>query len=149
MQPPAPQNLHVVARFTDGSVLKGTTRDFSPNKPDFHIYPDGDLRGKVVKVPLARLKAVFFVKSLAGNKDHVEGMSLPEGQGQGRPVRVTFKDNEVLVGFTVGYAPGRPGFFFNPGDRDSNNARVFVVAAAVARVEFLTSLQSAGPARSA
>ena len=149
MLPQNPQNLHVVARFTDGTLLKGTTRDFSPNKPDFHIYPDGDLRGKVVKVPLTRLKAVFFVKSLEGNKDHVEGTEIAGSQGQGRPVRVTFKDNEILVGFTVGYAPGRPGFFFVPGDRASNNARVFVVAAAVSRVEFLTNLQSAGPAPSA
>ena len=57
-------NLHVVARLTDGGMLKGTTRDFSPNKPDFHVYPGGDLRASAVKVSLARLKAVFFVKTL-------------------------------------------------------------------------------------
>src|SRR5262245_29340387 len=103
--------LHVVARFTDGTMLKGTTRDFSPNKPDFHVYAGGDLAAKAVKVPLARLKAVFFVKTLEGNKDHVDAGEAPGQQGQGRRIRVMFKDGENLVGFTVAYAPDRPGFF--------------------------------------
>ena len=131
--------LHVVARFADGTMLKGTTRDFSANKPDFHVFPDGDLKVKAVKVPLARLKAVFFVKTLAGNKDHVDGTDLNSLQGQGRPMRVVFKDGEALLGFTVGYAPDRPGFFLVPCDPLGNNNRVFVVRAAVAKVEFLTA----------
>jgi len=144
-----PTDLNVVARFTDGVMLKGTTRDFSPNKPDFHVYSSGDLRAKAVKVPLARLKAVFFVKTLEGDKDHVEGTEAPDTQGQGRPLRVTFKDGEVLVGFTVGYAPDRPGFFFVPCDPESNNLRIFVIRSAVAKVEFLTRAQLDERTRSA
>ena len=135
--------LHVVARFADGAMLKGTTRDFSPNKPDFHVYPDGDLRAGTVKVQMARLKAVFFVKTLEGDKGHVEDNSAPDGQPQGRTIRVTFKDGEVLMGTTAGYAPDRPGFFFVPFDKQSNNLRVFVVRAAVAKVEFLPGIRSA------
>src|SRR5688572_11086748 len=140
-------SLRVVARFTDGQMLKGTTRDFSANKPDFHVYPEGNLRATPVKVPLTLLKAVFFVKTLEGNKDHVEASDLPDNQGQGRRLRVTFKDNEALVGFTVGYTPNRPGFFLLPGDPGSNNLRIFVVGSAVAKVEFLTGTQSGDPPR--
>ena len=129
-------SLHVVARFTDGGMLKGTTRDFSPNKSDFHVYADGDLRTKAVKVSLDRLKAVFFVKSLEGNRDHVESSDGSAGQGKGRRIRVVFKDGEALIGFTVGYAPDRPGFFLVPCDLQSNNQRVFVVRSAVSKVEF-------------
>ena len=138
-------SLHVVARYIDGAMLKGTTRDFSPNKPDFHIYPDGNLRTSAVKVSLARLKAVFFVKSLEGNKDHVEGGQAPGPQGLGRRIRVIFKDGEILMGSTVGYAPDRPGFFFLPSDPQSNNLRIFVVRSAVAKVEFLTGAQAGRP----
>lgn len=136
-------SLHVVARFTDGGMLKGTTRDFSPNKPDFHVSPDGDLRSNAMKVPLAKLKAVFFVKTLEGNKDHVEATGAREGQGQGRRLKVIFKDGEILMGSTVGYAPDRPGFFLVPCDTESNNLRVFVVRSAVAKVEFLAGAQQA------
>ena len=31
----------VVARFQDGRTLKGTTRDFGPNKQRFHLFPWG------------------------------------------------------------------------------------------------------------
>jgi hypothetical protein len=137
-------SLNVVARFTDGGMLKGTTRDFSANKPDFHVYPDGNVNAKAVKVPVARLKAVFFVKSLEGNKEHVEAHDA-SGQGQGRRLKVIFKDGEILTGFTVGYAPDRPGFFLVPVDAGSNNLRIFVVRSAVAKVEFPAGAQPAQP----
>ena len=31
----------VVARFLDGRVMKGTTEDFLPNRPRFHLRPTG------------------------------------------------------------------------------------------------------------
>ncbi len=108
---------------------------------DFHIHPEGDARGAAVKIPLADLKAVFFVKTLEGDKAHVERLDLAGASGQGRPVRVAFKDGEVIAGFTVGYAPDRPGFFVIPVDPTSNNVRIFVVRAAVAKVEFLSALE--------
>jgi len=53
-----------------------------------------------------------------------------------------------LMGFTVGYAPDRPGFFFVPCDPESNNLRIFVIRAAVAKVEFLTGAQPGERSRS-
>jgi uncharacterized protein DUF6982 len=147
MNAPTAAPLHVVARFLDGSVLKGTTRDFAPNRPEFHVIPDGS--AQAMKVQHAALKAVFFVKSLTGNKDHVEAQDLENARGQGRRVQVTFKDGEVVSGYTVGYAPDRPGFFVIPIDPRSNNLRVFVVNAAVARVDFVAArpIAAAGGAR--
>jgi hypothetical protein len=131
--------LRVVARFVDGRLLKGTTRDFSAGKPVFHVFQDEDMKSPPIRVLLADLKAVYFVRSLTGDKDHHERLDLDASRGQGRPLRVTFHDGEVSMGFTVGYAPDRPGFFLVPVDPDSNNLRVFVVRKAVAKVEFLTA----------
>ena len=130
-------NLLVVARFVNGRILKGTTRDFSPQRPSFHLHPEGDARAGAVQVPLVELKAAFFVRSLEGDRDHVEEMDFLDKGTQGRRVRVTFKDSETLVGTTVGYTPDRAGFFLLPADPESNNLRVFVVSASVSKVEFL------------
>ena len=56
----------------------------------------------------------------------VEGVT-----GQGRKIRVTFEDGEVLAGFCMGYSPDRLGFFVVPADTSGNNNRVFVVNAGV------------------
>ena len=33
------ETLRVVARFCDGRMLKGTTQDFKPASPRFHLAP--------------------------------------------------------------------------------------------------------------
>lgn len=131
--------LRVVARFSDGRMLKGTTRDFSASKPVFHVIPDGDHKAAATRVSVADLKAVYFVKTLEGRKDHVERLDPDASRSPGRPLRVIFRDGEVALGFTVGYHADRPGFFLVPVDPDSNNLRVFVVRAATAKVEFLST----------
>ncbi|HET6277361.1 MAG TPA: hypothetical protein VFG08_01110 [Candidatus Polarisedimenticolia bacterium] len=130
-------HLLVVARCQDGRTLKGTTRDFSPLRAEFHLHPEGDGGAPAVKILVASLKAVFFVRTLEGDGSHVDGADFQHAKAQGRRIRVTFKDGEVMAGSTVGYAPNRPGFFFIPADPDSNNLRAFIVSQAVARVEFL------------
>lgn len=136
MTAPTAAPLNVVARFLDGKVLKGTTRDFVPTRGEFHVLPDGNERAPV-KVALASLKAIFFVKSFIGSKEHVENKDVAQARGTGRRVLVTFKDGETVAGFTVGYAADRPGFFVIPSDPASNNLRVFVVNASVDRVDFI------------
>jgi hypothetical protein len=43
--------------------------------------------------------------------------SFPDGQRiNGRKVKVSFKDGEVLIGSTMGYDPKREGFFLFPPD---------------------------------
>ena len=140
-------SLLVVARFVDGRILKGTTRDFSPQRPSFHLHPEGDARGGAVQVPIVELKAAFFVKSLEGDRDHVEDLDFIDRSSQGRRVRVIFKDGETLVGTTVGYAPDRAGFFLVPADPKSNNLRIFVVSASVSKVDRLPIEQKARAAK--
>jgi hypothetical protein len=126
----------IVARFADGRLMKGTTQDFAPAKEAFHVIgSEGGARP--VKVLLADLKAVFFVRSLVGNPSYDEVKAFG-GSVTGRKVQVTFKDGETLVGSTQGYQPDRPGFFLVPADPQSNNERIFVVAKAVDKIGFLS-----------
>ena len=127
----------VVARFLDGTTLKGQTNDFLPTKNLFHISPDGAGGGaKPQEVKVPDLKALYFVRSLDGNPDH-QKTNYFLAPMPGRRVQVTFKDGEVLVGTTQGYQPDRLGFFLLPADSRSNNERCFVVAAAAVSISFV------------
>jgi len=50
----------------------------------------------------------------------------------------TFKDGEVIVGFTTAYSAERQGWFLLPADEGSNNLRIFVVNVAIADVQFMS-----------
>ncbi|MBP2679254.1 MAG: hypothetical protein H6Q82_2319 [Deltaproteobacteria bacterium] len=129
----------IVARFRDGRTLKGTTQNFFPNKPNFHVIRHGGTGpGDVVEVSIEDLKAIFFVKDFQGNVKHVERKKLAPGdRPQGRLMEVTCKDGELIVGTTTGYDPKRPGFFLFPIDPSANNVRVYVVASAVRTARFV------------
>jgi len=126
----------IVARFTDGKTLKETTHDFAPDKDIFHVYVDGDESKPAATIRVNALKAVFFVKTYQGNRYHVEDKSFRPGNEPGRRIKVTFKDKEEIAGFSTGSLAGRVGFFVLPTDPASNNARIFIVHAAVAKKEF-------------
>ncbi len=136
----------VVARFLDGRTIKGTTRDFGPNKDLFHLFPWGEEGDQALDIIIGALKAIFFVKSYEGNSKHVEDNSFGSAKGQGRRILVHFKDGEVLGGFTMGYNPKSQGFFLTPADPDSNNIRAYIVNAAVNKVETVTGVPTAGQA---
>lgn len=127
----------VVARFLDGRVLKGTTHDFAPQKPVFHLYAWGEEAARGVAIPVGALKALFFVRSYDGNPKHAEKKSFDGVKGQGRRVLVTFTDGETLAGFTTTFSPGKQGWFLVPVDSDSNNSRIYVVATAVRKIEWV------------
>ena len=130
---------HVVARFQNGQTAKGLTNDFLPAKSVFHLLPEGSSpAAKPVEVNVAELKALFFVRDLAGDQSHKKTNAFdPNKPPMGRKMRVEFKDGEILVGTTQGYQPDRPGFFLVPADAQSNNERCFVVIAATKAVAFL------------
>jgi hypothetical protein len=129
----------IVARYRDRRTLKGTTQNFFPNKPVFHVNRLGGTGpGEVIEVKLEDLKAIFFVRDFTGNAKHVERKELSPGdRPQGRLMEVTCKDGEVIVGTTTGYDPKRSGFFLFPIDPSANNLRVYVVAGAVRTARFL------------
>ena len=130
----------VVVHSLAGKLLKGTTQDFFPNRPTFHVIPvDG---GAAMEVRVKQLKAVFFVKDFVGDRTRrdVRGfISAPTETAQGKKLAVRFKDGELFCGYSLSYSPERDGFFMFPADAGSNNIRVFVVTSATAEVK-------AGPA---
>ena len=128
----------VIARFTDGRLLKGFTNDFNPNKDAFHLSEDGATQAAPQKIRRDDLKALFFVKDFAGNPKHEEKKDFdPNRAHTGRRIRVEFRDGEVLIGTTLGYQKGRPGLFLESVDAESNIERCYVVIAATKDVQFV------------
>lgn len=134
--PGAGDNNLVVARYRNGLVVKGSTRDFFPERPVFHVMPKG--AAQAVPIKTAELKAVFFVKDLLGNRLRHKNRRFPatdQGPNLGRRIAVVFEDGELLVGHSQTYSPERPGFFVFPLDPQGNNARVYVLRAATKQVK--------------
>jgi hypothetical protein len=129
----------VVARFADGRMLKGMTADFFPGKDVFHVAAaEAPLGATPVEVRTKDLKALFFVKDLVGDPQRVEKKEFdPAHPRAGRRIRVAFKDGEILLGTTTGYQPGRPGFFLEPADPESNIERCYVVVEAAEDISFV------------
>ena len=126
----------IVAHARDGKLIKGTTRDFFPNRPHFHIQPvEG---GEPVEVRCKNLKAAFFVKDFAGDssrQDPVGFLASPAETKQGMKIAVRFKDGELLCGYSLTFSADREGFFMFPADPRSNNIRIYVMTAATAEVK--------------
>lgn len=63
------QQNKVVIQLKNGTVRKGITSDFLPNKARFHFTCTD---GSTEAVDVDTLKALFFVKDIEGNKDYKE-----------------------------------------------------------------------------
>lgn len=140
---PQNQSLKVVARYRTGAVLKGTSQDFTNMRPTFHLLPEDGSPARIVK--LKDLKAVFFVRDLAGdpNREHIAGfIQAPMETVQGKKIAVLFQDGELLCGYTHSWTPDREGFFLIPCDMEGNNLRIYVISAAAQQTK-------AGPAAEA
>lgn len=124
----------VVARYIDGRVIKGVSSDINPKRPFCHIRTENGNQS----VKLLDLKALFFVKDLVGNAKRDDGDTLETGdprQPGARHIEVEFGDGERIVGLTVGYPPQGPFFYMLPVDNQSNNVRILVNKAAIARMD--------------
>lgn len=124
----------VVVHIPGGTLLKGVTNNFFPNKDRFHLT-DKDT-GEIHEVPFTGLKAVFFVKGFEGDRTYKERTDV-ERTGFGKKIQVDFNDGEILVGYSQGFTPNRPGFFVFPVDPESNNDRIYVLTAATRSIRFL------------
>ena len=123
--------MKIVAHFVDGSLVKGTTTDFSQSRDSFHVREHSS--GENREIRTSSLKAIFFVKSFDGDKKRIERTDA-ERTGYGKKIRVRFKDGETLFGYTTAYSPGRPAFFLFPADAASNNERIFVLEHATEQI---------------
>ena len=129
----------VVARYTNGTMVKGFIQNFSPNRDWFYLTPADKSSGGAIQVFVKRLKAIFIVRDFNGNPEYDERKKYIEGQNpSGVKLEITFTDGEVMVGSaSLGYDPKRLGNFIIPADPNSNNIRVFVVSAAAKSVRQL------------
>ena len=127
----------VVVHFRDGKIIKGYAYDFNPSKETFHLT-DFQNANQTTEVSISLMKAVFFVKTFEGDKDHPnpEDFSMENlNNTSGLRVKVTFFDGELMYGTTHGYSPERTGFFVFPADKTINNERVFVIKESTVAVE--------------
>jgi len=122
----------IVLHFEDNRVLKGYTHDFTPMRERFHLISENEPdEGNVHEVHCSDLKAVFFVKTLDGNRDYIEKKDFGDVDAvglRGLKVKVEFPDGEVIRGTSFGYSRSRKGFFVVPVDPESNNERIYVIA---------------------
>lgn len=126
----------VVIRYRNGRLVKGETGDFAPNRDSFTLTQkrEGALP-ESTKVKLEDLKAIFFVRSHEGSKDHME-RKLHEPEGKiGKRLLVTFEDGETIRGTTLGTTLTPHGFLLFPADPQSNNKRIFILRGAVKRIQ--------------
>jgi hypothetical protein len=130
----------IVVHEKSGNVLKGTTADFLPKRPLFHLAVGGMHGKEMKKIFVDHLKAIFFVKDFGGDKDYKEAKG-PDGlAGSGKKIRVVFKDGEMVSGYTHAINMEQPGFFLVPADQKSNNERIFIVFSSLSTLEVDGSL---------
>jgi hypothetical protein len=128
--------VKVVARYVNGTLVKGFTQDFFPNKDRFHVTPADTQPGGTIEIFVKRLKAVFVVRDFQGDPYYNERKDFVKGESaSGLKLELTFSDGEILAGSALlGYDPKRQGNFLVPADQMSNNTRVFAVSSAVKSV---------------
>jgi len=131
--PPAKTVVH----YRDGRILKGFTRDFAPHRETFELAADDSAEAQIEEIWAPDLKAVFFVRDFAGNRDRVDRKDFdPDHPVAGQRLQVRFQDGEEMVGTAQDYDPLRKGFFFVPADPQSNIVRCYVVVAATREITF-------------
>ncbi|MFH1783518.1 MAG: hypothetical protein ABH868_01265 [bacterium] len=128
----------VVIHREDKTVIKGFTYDFAHGKDILHVTTSDDKgQNSTVEVSLDNIKALFFVKDLAGNKEYEEKKSTEFSAPGAKKIRIKFGDGEVMVGSTITYNSKRKGFFITPSDANSNNIRAYIPLKALSNVEII------------
>jgi len=123
----------IVIHYLDGRLLRGYGKFFFSGQDSLRIL---DLKRRPVRVPLAEVKAVFFVRKLRGRRDYHETKRFSSRSPMfGRKVEIRFRDGEVLRGRALDYRPEDRGFYLKPSDPGSNNEMVFVPVTALKRVK--------------
>lgn len=132
------QRNKVVVHYSDGTLLKGYTHDFLPDKALFHVNTALEPGvGTTHEVKLSDLKAVFFVKTIDGNPAYRERNVFEDVNAKalhGIKIKVVFRDGETVRGISMGYSKTKKGFFVLPVDLQSNNERIFVVTGATTEI---------------
>lgn len=123
----------IIAKFKDGSILKGYSNDFNPDRETCHFKL---LNGKTMLIDIDKLKALFFVKNFQGDKNRKDKYKDVRPWG-GFKIRVVFIDDEVIEGYTPHHSVDEQGFYVMPADMQGNNEQIFVFTTATKEVTFL------------
>jgi len=129
LPPEAQSHPKVVARFLDGRVVKGFALEFRPSQREILLMPRAAADPQTsVRIHLADLKALFFVKDFDGDPAWQQSADADRSSLLGQKACVRFRDGELLRGTTPSRDLGGAGFFLVPMDPRGNNRRVYVVA---------------------
>ena len=79
-------DMKVVARYNDGQLVKGYVRDFTGDGDS--VVVEEAATGNGLTVQLDELKALFYVKSFEGSRNHRERKIYSPGQKKGRKALV-------------------------------------------------------------
>jgi uncharacterized membrane protein len=129
----------IVAHLIDGTIVKGTSLDVDPKRPNCHLRPEA---GEAIEVALADVKALFFVKSWSGESGRNDAKQPVTGDSRllgAKLVRVVFADGEEIVGLMNRFPPITPYFYMLPIDPQSNNIRILVNGAAIKEMAEVTA----------
>ncbi|MBA3061403.1 MAG: hypothetical protein FP833_00340 [Atribacteria sp.] len=131
----------VVVKYKDGKIIKGWVEDFRSDRESFILYPLIEYSEEErLEIKFSSLKAVFFIKDFAGNKDYKKVRTFDvdtKVTPSQRKIVVLFKDGENLYGTSHSYGPNRKGFFVYPIDPKDNNERIFVLHSAVESIRLM------------
>ncbi len=115
----------IVVHMRAGKIHKGITQDFDPELDSFHVLP-AEGGGVPIRVRVAEMKALFWVRDYLGNRKFVARRDFAEVEDSGRRAVVVFEDGEEVWGTLEGGNRDGAGFFLRPADRQDNNVRMFV-----------------------
>ena len=125
----------LVVHKKDGTVHKGITQDFDPERDDFHFLA-GEGGGIPMLIRVEEMKAMFWVKDYLGNRQFV-AQHVFDDAAQRRAI-VTFEDGEEIWGTLDSDAESGQGFFLIPADKQDNNVRIFVVRSALKEMRMVS-----------
>jgi small nuclear ribonucleoprotein (snRNP)-like protein len=127
----------VVVHLIGGRTFKGSIQSFDPTGSTVRVRSSrGSNR---MEVNFEEVKAIFYVKTYAGNREYREKVRFVLSEPKGKRIMVRFKDGEILLGYadrdfgerggslSILTDPRQKGFFLFPADPGSNNTKVFVV----------------------
>jgi len=133
------EDVKAVLHYIDGRIVKGYAQSFDPQSLSLHFKESAEApSAKLVEIEKEGLKGIFFVKTFVGDPYYSERKEFGESDKlEGRRVKITFVDGEMLEGFTIGDHSQRPGFFLFTPDLESNSFGIYVLSAAVRDFRFL------------
>lgn len=127
----------LVVHRKDGTIFKGITQDFDPERAEFHFLP-AEGGGIPLIMRVDDMKALFWVRDYLGNREFVARRAFGPSHAERRRAIVTFADGEEIWGTVEDAAEGERGFFLLPVDPRDNNVRIFVVRSALKEMRLVS-----------